>query len=183
METNAPTKTRSGAVFSPFDTLDVACSIVQFVKDAVACEIEREDEQEDDAEGWPLAYVPDLSPLSSPTTSPVSSRASSPIALSPLLDELPAVASHEVPQRPQSHQQAGYYKRRQRRRAKEDKKIRSSQSERYKEMNIIKSTFNARKLPVTQQGFIGKRFTVDAVHRDLQSYLDEGFRLVEWDGK
>ena len=47
----------------------------------------------------------------------------------------------------------------------------------------MKNSFAVRKLPVTQVGFIGKRFDVEAEHRSLESYVAEGFRVVEWDGK
>lgn len=164
------------------------------MKNAVEREIVHEEEEEDDAEGWPLAYVSDLSPLSSPTASPMSSRPSSPSA-APSLTSEHATPTPPVQQSQQSasgqrisHKKAGYKKRRQRWRTEAqangeyDKKIRKTQSQRYHALSTIKTSFNAQKLPVTRQGFIGKRFDVDAHHRDLQSYVDEGFKVVEWDG-
>lgn len=96
-------------------------------------------------------------------------------------------ATRQDSPRPTTHKQTGYYKRRQKKRAAAKdattRKIRSSQSRRYQELEVIKNSFNVRKLPVTRVGFIGKRFDITAQHRSLESYVAEGFRVVEWDGK
>ena len=58
-----------------------------------------------------------------------------------------------------------------------------SQSKRYQGLNYVKTSFSALSLPVTRAGFIGKRSKVIAQHRTLESYLEEGFQIVPWDGK
>lgn len=171
--------------------------------------MENEEEEDDDTEGLPLWYGPHVdspfgSPLSSPTPSPLSSlppspsstRPSSPLTVpgSPLLPSdgiapiiPPPIDMPRVEKRPITHKQAGAKKRRQRKREakkhSESPKIRLSQSKRYEDLKFIKNTFNARVLPVTKTGFIGKRFDVVAEHRPLASYVKEGFKVVEWDGK
>lgn len=145
-----------------------------------------EEEEDDDTEGLPLACVPFSSPPSSPAPSPPSSRSPSP----PLPHETtPTLLAAPSPTRmsTHSHKQAGYYKRRQRKREErkkiEPRKIRSSQSKRYQGLNYVKASFSALSLPVTRAGFIGKRFKVIAQHCTLESYLEEGFKVVQWDGK
>lgn len=156
------------------------------MKDAISKEFEREEEEEEDAEGWPLKYPLTLSPLSSPTTSPATSPPSSPLTPSPLPEFIHTVGAAARHARPLSRQQRAYYNRRRRERerlqASGERKIRSSQSKN-KELNIVKIKFNARKLPVTRQAFIGRRFDVKPQHRTLQSYVNEGFKVIEWDGR
>lgn len=205
-------KTRSGAIFSPFQAVNVGLSLGPLVKEAVNREIERDECESDDAEGWPLAYGMLPSPLTSPESSPRSSRSTSPLfaheeacviskkasilgdmglcvanAESSTTSTTAGAMTRQDSSRPKTHKQAGYYKRRKKKRAAAQdaitRKIRSSQSRRYQELEVIKNSFNVRKLPVTRVGFIGKRFDVAAQHISLESYLAEGFRVVEWDGK
>lgn len=184
----------------------VDCSLETLVKEAVSAENEREEDICDDAEGWPLTYVPFASPLTSPSTSPFSSPYASPFS-SPLSSRSPSpcVAEEAMskpkepyppspttntdvsPRKPRTHKQEGAKKRRQRKRAEArdpvTRKIRKSQSKRYQKLDTVKTTFKVHKLTVTRAGFIGKRFNVAAEHNSLQSYLEEGFKVVEWDGR
>ncbi len=199
-------------MFSPYepplkeDFVDVGYSIDAWVKDAVQKEAQRDEEDSDDAEGWPLRYSPFSSPLTSPTSSPTPSPSSSP-AVSPLtlLAPLPShdaclpsspaqhdfarpsTGTEDAPRR-LNHAQVGQRKRRRDKRAARkgdspSRKTRSSQSEKFRDIAVVKSRFNVRRLPVTSVGFIGKRFDVTAVERSLEEYQAEGFRVLEWSGQ
>ena len=186
-------KTRSGAIFSPFKTVDIGCVIDSFIETAVCAETAHEEEEDDDTEGLPLTYAPSSSSPSSPTPSPPSSPTPSPPTSRPpsppLYSAMSMPSSSALPacMSTRTHKQAGYYKRRQKKRAEkkniEAPKIRSSQSKRYQSLNYVKTSFSALSLPVTRAGFIGKRSKVIAQHRTLESYLEEGFQIVPWDGK
>lgn len=177
-------------MFSPFQAFNVGCSLEPFVEEAFSREGRQEKEEYDDAEGWPLSYAPFSSPLTSPDSSPLSSRSASPSTEHGESSTAP-VFSTARPRSPgrkaTTHKQAGYYKRRQKKRAAAKdlptRKIRSSQSKRYQDIEVVKNSLSVRRLPVTRVGFIGKRLDVTAEHKSLETYLAEGFKVVKWDGR
>jgi hypothetical protein len=181
-------------IHSPYEVLRLDISLDRMVEAAVLREQQQQQNGDDDTEGWPLFYS-SISPAVSAISSPAPSRPSSPdTGTQPAETTASALANSATPvTSPQkspikTRQQRRAILRRARKRAEQKekpggRKIRSSFSRKYRELPSIPVKFNVRNLPVSQPGFIGKRLAVSAGCHALQRYKDEGFKVIQWDGR
>lgn len=87
-----------------------------------------------------------------------------------------------------AHQQEGYRKRRawNRQCAKQHpstQRIRASLPANHPDLTYLPTNFNVADLKASKPGFIGVNIPRVDTCRTLQDYRDEGFEVIEWDGK
>lgn len=165
------------------------------LQEAFAMENEREELNADDTEGLQVEYTPFSSPLTSPNTSTPPSPTSPPPMLPNESDAskrcMPSTKSPQVAEsRELNHAQRGYYKRRKRTRKEQSHgpkdptklKIRSSLSNKHRNLNNIKTTFELKELIFAKGAWIGLREPVNLAVPTVEELREEGLEIFEWDG-
>ena len=156
----------------------VDTAVGTLVRGAVTREQVRADEDDDDAEGQELSF----SPCQSRCASPSFSRPPSP---APEDDDLLGYAHSSTPLKGGS---TGRRRRKRQAAAKmatdpRDYKIRSSLSLKYKDVANLKTSFDVKTLPAARGADIGLRHQIVPVSPALDTLLNDGFKLVKWDGR
>ena len=92
-----------------------------------------------------------------------------------------------------THAQIGKAKRRAAKRARESNqqrddpvpyyKVRSSLSLKNREMHVLKTQFNVVDLRHAKRDSIGTRQNIGIRHLSLEELLEQGYELVQWDGR